>query len=203
MTRFRPRESLKLRSSVPAPSLRGLFTGKMRRGLPRYEVACQDRSFNVCLFYKRSTLKHIPESFQSAFPQGRWHFAQALLLFWSELSGRGYDLPQGCFRFSHRNVVGCRCGLCFCSDFQEGAVEAVLRLCKTDYLILRGYCSAVLKQFAATPVLREKLVARGGVSGRRSFTACKPVPFLHKYINPSGCYSRKTLKLHQVQLVTT
>lgn len=46
---------------------------------------------------------------------------------------------------------------------QEGAVEAVLRLCKTDHLVLRGYCSAILKQFAATPVLREKLVARGGV----------------------------------------
>lgn len=48
-------------------------------------------------------------------------------------------------------------------DSQEGAVEAVLRLCKTDHLVLRGYCSAILKQFAATPVLREKLVARGGV----------------------------------------
>lgn len=48
--------------------------------------------------------------------------------------------------------------------FQEGAVEAVLRLCKTDHLVLRGYCSAILKQFAATPILREKLVARGGVS---------------------------------------
>ncbi|CAM9728901.1 unnamed protein product, partial [Ectocarpus sp. 12 AP-2014] len=46
---------------------------------------------------------------------------------------------------------------------KEGAVEAVLRLCKTDHLILRGYCSAILKQFAATPILREKLVARGGV----------------------------------------
>ena len=46
---------------------------------------------------------------------------------------------------------------------QEGAVEAVLRLCKTDHLLLRGYCSAILKQFAATPILREKLVARGGV----------------------------------------
>lgn len=47
---------------------------------------------------------------------------------------------------------------------QEGAVEAVLKLCKTDHLILRGYCSAILKQFAATPFLREKLVIRGGVS---------------------------------------
>lgn len=43
-------------------------------------------------------------------------------------------------------------------------MEAVLKLSKTDHLILRGYCSAILKHFAATPVLREKLVARGGVS---------------------------------------
>lgn len=42
-------------------------------------------------------------------------------------------------------------------------MEAVLKLCKTDHLVLKGYCSAVLKQFAATPLLREKLVARGGV----------------------------------------
>lgn len=51
-----------------------------------------------------------------------------------------------------------------CLMLQEGAVEAVLKLCKTDHLLLRGYCSAVLKHFGATPVLREKLVARGGVS---------------------------------------
>ncbi|CAM9243379.1 unnamed protein product [Ascophyllum nodosum] len=46
---------------------------------------------------------------------------------------------------------------------KEGAVEAILKLCKTDSLLVRGYCSAAMKRFAATPVLREKLIARGGV----------------------------------------
>lgn len=59
-------------------------------------------------------------------------------------------------------LESCTRGVCVVVS-QEGAVEAVLRLCKTDHLILRGYCSAILKQFAATPILREKLVARGGV----------------------------------------
>lgn len=67
---------------------------------------------------------------------------------------------------------------------QEGAVEAVLKLCKTDSLLLRGYCSAVLKHFGATPVLREKLVARGGVS--KYFGACRR----QKKLNKCGKSSR-------------
>ena len=57
------------------------------------------------------------------------------------------------------HVLACR------RNLQEGAVEAILKLCKTDNLLVRGYCSAAVKRFAATPVLREKVVARGGVSG--------------------------------------
>lgn len=51
-------------------------------------------------------------------------------------------------------------------------MEAILKLCHTDNLLLRGYCSAVMKQFAATPVLREKLVTRGGVRAVPN-TTCK------------------------------
>lgn len=47
---------------------------------------------------------------------------------------------------------------------EEGAVEAVLRMSKTTSLRLQGYCSAVLKRFAATPLLRERLITRGAVS---------------------------------------
>lgn len=69
--------------------------------------------------------------------------------------------------------------LLYVSASQEGAVEAILKLCKTDHLMLRGYCSAVLKQFAATPVLREKLVARGGVSEGRLFAIRNATCTLH------------------------
>lgn len=91
--------------------------------------------------------------------------------------------PSRCSLFSSRFTVSqyfsriMYCGVAIVVS-QEGAVEAVLRLCKTDHLILRGYCSAILKQFAATPILREKLVARGGVRKRGPpFESCVPILF--------------------------
>lgn len=156
MTKFHPRESSKRRFSAQVPSLRGLPTEITRKGLPR---CGQKRMVAACVLFQLYQ-KCVAVAYQELLPPTGYlnlpHKRDVTLFHritrvhskatFSRITCRGVSI-----------VVS-----------QEGAVEAVLRLCKTDHLILRGYCSAILKQFAATPILREKLVARGGVRKMRT-----------------------------------
>jgi hypothetical protein len=46
---------------------------------------------------------------------------------------------------------------------KEGAVEAVLKMSKTDCSRLQCYCAATLKRFTLVPALRSRLISRGAV----------------------------------------